>query len=95
MSRAELLSLAASENYRRVSQLNGVTGTALVDQLDESADVQRGPDNFGERGANVTASVLAATPSIFSVQGHELVWGRTFDEGTWSVTIRLWCSAKA
>ena len=81
MSRAELLSLAASENYRRVSQLNGVTGTALVDQLDESADVQRGPDNFGERGANVTAAVLAATPSIFSVQGHELVWGRTFDEG--------------
>ena len=81
MSRAELLSLAASENYRRVSQLNGVTGTALVDQLDESADIQRGPDNFGERGANVTASVLAATPSIFSVQGHELVWGRTFDEG--------------
>lgn len=81
MSRAELLSLAASENYRRVSQLNGVTGTALVDQLDESTDIQRGPDNFGERGANVTASVLAATPSIFSVQGHELVWGRTFDEG--------------
>lgn len=81
MSRAELLSLAASENYRRVSQLNGVTGTALVDQLDESADIQRGPDNFGERGANVTAAVLAATPSIFSVQGHELVWGRTFDEG--------------
>ena len=81
MSRAELLSLAASENYRRVSQLNGVTGTALVDQLYESADVQRGPDNFGERGANVTAAVLAATPSIFSVQGHELVWGRTFDEG--------------
>lgn len=81
MSRAELLSLAASENYRRVSQLNGVTGTALVDQLDESADIQRGPDNFGERGANVTATVLAATPSIFSVQGHELVWGRTFDEG--------------
>lgn len=81
LSRAELLSLAASENYRRVSQLNGVTGTALVDQLDESADVQRGPDNFGERGANVTAAVLAATPSIFSVQGHELVWGRTFDEG--------------
>ena len=81
LSRAELLSLAASENYRRVSQLNGVTGTALVDQLDESADIQRGPDNFGERGANVTAAVLAATPSIFSVQGHELVWGRTFDEG--------------
>lgn len=81
MSRAELLSLAASENYRRVSQLNGVTGTALVDQLDESTDIQRGPDNFGERGANVTAAVLAATPSIFSVQGHELVWGRTFDEG--------------
>ena len=81
MSRTELLSLAASENYRRVSQLNGVTGTALVDQLDESTDIQRGPDNFGERGANVTASVLAATPSIFSVQGHELVWGRTFDEG--------------
>lgn len=81
MSRAELLSLAASENYRRVSQLNGVTGTALVDQLYESADIQRGPDNFGERGANVTAAVLAATPSIFSVQGHELVWGRTFDEG--------------
>ena len=81
MSRAELLSLAASENYRRVSQLNGVTGTALVDQLDESTDIQRGPDNFGERGANVTASVLAATPTIFSVQGHELVWGRTFDEG--------------
>lgn len=81
MSRAELLSLAASENYRRVSHLNGVTGTALVDQLYESADVQRGPDNFGERGANVTAAVLAATPSIFSVQGHELVWGRTFDEG--------------
>lgn len=81
MSRAELLSLAASENYRRVSQLNGVTGTALVDQLDESADIQRGPDNFGERGANVTAAVLAATPSIFSVQGHDLVWGRTFDEG--------------
>ena len=81
MSRTELLSLAASENYRRVSQLNGVTGTALVDQLYESADVQRGPDNFGERGANVTAAVLAATPSIFSVQGHELVWGRTFDEG--------------
>lgn len=81
MSRAKLLSLAASENYRRVSQLNGVTGTALVDQLDESADIQRGPDNFGERGANVTAAVLAATPSIFSVQGHELVWGRTFDEG--------------
>ena len=81
MSRTELLNLAASENYRRVSQLNGVTGTALVDQLDESADVQRGPDNFGERGANVTAAVLAATPSIFSVQGHELVWGRTFDEG--------------
>ena len=81
MSRAELLSLAASENYRRVSQLNGVTGTALVDQLDESTDIQRGPDNFGERGANVTAAVRAATPSIFSVQGHELVWGRTFDEG--------------
>lgn len=81
MSRAELLSLAASENYRRVNQLNGVTGTALVDQLDESADIQRGPDNFGERGANVTATVLAATPSIFSVQGHDLVWGRTFDEG--------------
>lgn len=81
MSRAELLSLVASENYRRVSQLNGVTGTALVDQLYESADIQRGPDNFGERGANVTAAVLAATPSIFSVQGHELVWGRTFDEG--------------
>ncbi|WP_294629020.1 ATP-binding cassette domain-containing protein [uncultured Rothia sp.] len=81
MSRTELLSLAASENYRRVSQLNGVTGTALVDQLDESTDIQRGPDNFGERGANVTASVLAATPSIFSVQGHELVWGRTFDGG--------------
>ena len=81
LSRAELLSLAASENYRRVSQLNGVTGTALVDQLDESTDIQRGPDNFGERGANVTASVLAATPTIFSVQGHELVWGRTFDEG--------------
>lgn len=81
MSRTELLNLAASENYRRVSQLNGVTGTALVDQLDESADIQRGPDNFGERGANVTAAVLAATPSIFSVQGHELVWGRTFDEG--------------
>ena len=81
MSRAELLSLAASENYRRVSHLNGVTGTALVDQLYESADVQRGPDNFGERGANVTAAVLAATPSIFNVQGHELVWGRTFDEG--------------
>ena len=81
MSRTELLSLAASENYRRVSQLNGVTGTALVDQLDESTDIQRGPDNFGERGANVTAAVLAATPSIFSVQGHELVWGRTFDEG--------------
>lgn len=81
LSRAELLSLAASENYRRVSQLNGVTGTALVDQLYESADIQRGPDNFGERGANVTAAVLAATPSIFSVQGHELVWGRTFDEG--------------
>lgn len=81
MSRAELLSLAASENYRRVSQLNGVTGTALVDQLYESADVQRGPDNFGERGANVTAAVLAATPSIFRVQDHELVWGRTFDEG--------------
>ena len=81
MSRTELLNLAASENYRRVSQLNGVTGTALVDQLDESADVQRGPDNFGERGANVTAAVLAATPSIFNVQGHELVWGRTFDEG--------------
>ena len=81
LSRAELLSLAASENYRRVSRLNGVTGTALVDQLDESADIQRGPDNFGERGANVTAAVLAATPSIFSVQGHELAWGRTFDEG--------------
>lgn len=81
LSRAELLSLAASENYRRVSQLNGVTGTALVDQLDESTDIQRGPDNFGERGANVTAAVRAATPSIFSVQGHELVWGRTFDEG--------------
>lgn len=81
MSRTELLNLAASENYRRVSQLNGVTGTALVDQLDESTDIQRGPDNFGERGANVTAAVLAATPSIFSVQGHELVWGRTFDEG--------------
>ena len=81
MSRTELLSLAASENYRRVSRLNGVTGTALVDQLDESADIQRGPDNFGERGANVTAAVLAATPSIFSVQGHELAWGRTFDEG--------------
>lgn len=81
LSRTELLSLAASENYRRVSQLNGVTGTALVDQLYESADIQRGPDNFGERGANVTAAVLAATPSIFSVQGHELVWGRTFDEG--------------
>ena len=29
----------------------------------------------------MTAAVLAATPSIFSVQGHELVWGRTFDEG--------------
>ena len=58
-----------------------MTGTALVDQLYESADIQRGPDNFGERGANVTAAVRAATPSIFSVQGHELVWGRTFDEG--------------
>ena len=87
MSRTELLNLAASENYRRVSQLNGVTGTALVDQLYESADIQRGPDNFGERGANVTASVLAATPSIFSVQGHELVWGRTFDEGNDKVVV--------
>nr|WP_294631531.1 hypothetical protein [uncultured Rothia sp.] len=95
MSRAELLSLAASENYRRVSQLNGVTGTALVDQLDESADVQRGPDNFGERGANVTAAVLAATPSIFSVQVTSWCGVVPSMKGTWSGTIRLWCSAKA
>lgn len=81
MDRGELLNLASSESYRRVGQLNGVTGTALVDQVYESADVQRGPDNFGERGANVTASILAATPSIFTVQGHELLWGRTYDEG--------------
>ncbi|MDO5749685.1 MAG: ATP-binding cassette domain-containing protein [Rothia sp. (in: high G+C Gram-positive bacteria)] len=80
-TRSQLLELSRSEGYERVHQLNGVTGVALLNQLSEGSDIQNGPDNFGERSVNVTASVLGATPNVFEVEGHTLTYGRGFDEG--------------
>ena len=80
-TRSQLMDLSRSEGYERVHQLNGVTGVALLNQLSEGSDIQNGPDNFGERSVNVTASVLGATPNVFDVEGHTLTYGRGFDEG--------------